>query len=182
MTAHLMRHFCDGRIAAAQTGLRPSGCSSIARRDCSSASERRWPCPSSLICPRLHTAPAQAVRHAPAKPPARSVRLHRVETTTFRPVSRIFDPPKVRPAARVALCAAPVRSRPGSADKRHNPLSTCAHFWESEPTSRKGMFPRETTDPHAPREIGLVRLGRRSRQAFERARQAQRARHGAVVG
>lgn len=182
MTARPMRHSCDGRIAAGQAGLRLSGCSSTARRVCSSASVRHWPCPSSLIFPLLLRAPAQAVRHAPAKPPARSGRLHRAGTMTFRPVSRIFDLPRVHPVAMDALYAAPVRSRPGSAVKRHNPLSTCAHFWESEPTSRKGMFPRETTDPHAPREIGLVRLGRRSRQAFERARQAQRARHGAVVG
>ena len=177
-----MRHSCDGRIAARQAGPHLSGCSFTARRDCSSASERHWPCPSSLICRLPLIAPALAVTCVPAKPPARSGRLHRVGTMTFRPVSRIFDPPKVRRAAMDALCAAPVRSRPGSAVKRHNPLFTCAHFWESEPKSRRGMFPCETTDPHASREIGLVRLGRRSRQAIERARQGQRTRDGTLVG
>lgn len=56
-----------------------------------------------------------------------------------RPAWRISGLPKGRPAEAVALSAAPAPSHRSSDVCRNNPLSTCAHFWESDAHSKKSV-------------------------------------------
>lgn len=157
MTGHPTRPSCFGQSAAARAGRHRWGSSSMIRRVFSSAFARPSHCVRGLnFRYPLPAPPATAAPGHLARPPARSEPWPRDRPTMCPPAWRISGRPTEQRVARAAWCAGPVRSRKGSGGCQNNPLSTCGHFWESDPTSNERPRPRETIDPHATCEIGLV--------------------------
>ena len=146
---------CVGQNAAVPAGHRPSACWCTKQQVCSSATARRSPCRSGLGLTHRPMPPAQTAMRGPARTHALSVHWHRINLTMSWPARRICGLPKGPTAAPVVLSDGPAPYRSALAAFPNNPLSTCAHFWESDVTHGKAVY-REKTDPDAPCQVGLV--------------------------